>query len=226
MTIRVPDLASRDRPRERLQEHGSSALSDAELLALVIGAGNDRFSALDLGHGLLARAGGLRELARWQLAEWTAEPGIGCARGCRLVAVFELARRARVARPSRGRPLRRSSDVAEHLVARYSDERQECFGLMLLDGRNRLLHEHVLSRGGWNASVVRPREVFREALVVGAPALILFHNHPSGDPTPSAEDIDISRRLVQVGSLLGVRVLDHLIVGAEGYRSLQEDGYI
>lgn len=215
-----------ERPRERLQRLGPRALADAELLALVLGRGRGGETALDMGHRLVARAGGLRRLANCTVVEWQAVPGIGLARASRLTAVFEIARRVRSPAPRRGRPIRKPRDVAPHLMARWSDERAETFGLLLLDARNRFVHEQVVSRGGWSASVVRPREVFRQALLAGTPALILFHNHPSGDPEPSQEDIDVTRQMVRAGELLGIRVLDHLIVGEEGYVSLRENGHL
>jgi len=207
--------------RERLQEHGPRALSDGELLALVLGHGGGGRSAATLGRWLADR-NPLYELARREPGEWVREPGIGDAQAARLSAVFEIARRVRVPAPARGGPIRQPRDVAPYLMSRYGDERQECFGVMLLDARNRLMREHTLSRGGWCASVVRPREVFRHALIAAAPAVILFHNHPSGDPTPSREDISVTGVIRDAGELLGIRVLDHLIVGAEGFVSLRE----
>jgi len=203
--------------------HGAGALADTELLALVLGCGNSGASALELARGLTAEAGGLRKLARRTLAEWQTEQGIGEALGARLVAVFEIARRVRMRPPRRGHPVRHPQQMATYLGARFADAQVESFGVLLLDARNRLLADDVLSQGGWSASVVRPREVFRRALLAGAPALILYHNH---DPAPSREDIQITRQLVDAGQLLGIKVLDHLIVGVEGYASLRERGLL
>lgn len=214
----LPDTAAL--PRERLRAHGPRALSDAELLALVLGHGSRAASALELGRRLLATP--LPELARLEPQEWKREPGVGVAQAARLAAVFEIARRVRAPVPERGGLIREPRDVAPYLMSRYADQREECFGVLLLDARNRLLREHAVSSGGWCASVVRPREVFRQALLAASPALILFHNHPSGDPTPSREDVAITEQLRQAGDLLGIRVLDHLIVGAEGFVSLRE----
>lgn len=211
-----------ERPRERLRDLGPGALADAELIALVLGSGGCRQSALEIGRRLVASSRGLRSLAPRQWAEWLAEPGIGHAGAARLAAVFEIARRLRSARIRSGRAVRRPVDIARPLAARWGDERRELFGVILLDARNRVLREAVLSTGGWSASVVRPREVFREALLAGSPAIILFHNHPSGDPTPSQEDVHITRQIVDAGELLGIRVLDHLVVGSEGFASLRE----
>ena len=206
--------------------HGISALADAEVLALVLGCGNSGASALDLARRLVAEAGGLRKLAPRSSLEWQSEAGIGEALAARLVAVFEIGRRIRIRRPRRGQPIRHPQQMATYLGARLADAQVESFGVLLLDARNRLLADDILSSGGWSASVVRPREVFRRALLAGAPALILYHNHPSGDPAPSREDIQITRQLVEAGQLLGIKVLDHLIVGVEGYASLRERGLL
>ncbi len=214
-----------DRPRERLEQLGARALSDAELLTLIIGHGQRRRPAAAVARSLL-RHGGLRELARREPQEWRAEPGVGVASAARLAALFEMARRLAGPAPARGHVIRRPRELGRHLMLRYGAERAECFGVVLLDGRNRYLRERVLSRGGWSASVVRPREVFRHSLLAAAPALVLFHNHPSGDPTPSREDVGITRQILEAGELLGIHVLDHLVVGAEGFVSFKERGLL
>ncbi len=206
--------------------HGTGALADTELLALVLGCGNSSASALDIARRLINEAGGIRKLSARTLPEWQVEPGIGEALGARLAAVFELGRRVRMRPPRRGHPVRHPQQMVSYLTARLGHAQVESFGVLLLDARNRLLSDDILSQGGWSASVVRPREVFRRALLAGAPALILYHNHPSGDPAPSREDIQITRQLVEAGQLLGIKVLDHLIVGAEGYASLRERGLL
>jgi DNA repair protein RadC len=222
--LQIKRLPREERPRERLIAQGAGALADTELLALVLGCGNSSASALELARLMVADAGGLRRLAGHTVADWRAEPGIGEALGARLTAVFEIGRRLRMRPPKRGRAVRHPHQMATYLSTRLGDARVESFGALMLDARNRLVGDVVLSQGGWSASVVRPREVFRQALLAGAPALILYHNHPSGDPTPSREDIQITRQLVEAGQLLGIKVLDHLIVGAEGYASLRERG--
>lgn len=215
----------REGPRERLERLGPQALADEELVALVLGHGVRGLPVLALAGGLLGSAG-LRRLARCHPAELARGQGMGRARAARLVAAFEIARRINGDEPTRGHPVRWPRDLAQALQARYAHEPAECFGLVLLDSRNRYLSRHELSRGGWSASVVRPREVFRHALLAAAPALVLFHNHPSGDPTPSREDVAITGQLRDAGELLGIRVLDHLIVGAEGFVSMRERGVL
>jgi len=213
------------RPRERLRHVGLAALADEELLALVIGTGVPGRSASAIARELLSGVS-LGELARCDLRELRSRPGIGHAGASRLAAVFEIGRRCAAPAPARGQIIRQPHDLAGYLMARFGAKRHECFGVALLDGRNRFLRAEVLSRGGWSASVVRPREVFRQCLLSAAPAVILFHNHPSGDPSPSREDVGITRQIVQAGDLLGIRVLDHLVVAAEGFASLRDRGLL
>ncbi len=221
----APELSDKPpvRPRERLRAVGLDALTDAELLALLIGTGINGHDASAIAHDLL-ESGGLRELAQRDVRELRHEKGIGAATACRLAAAFEIGRRCAACPPARGATVRQPADLADYLMTRFADQRHECFGLALLDGRNRFLRVEVISRGGWSASVVRPREVFRQCLLSAAPAVILFHNHPSGDPSPSREDVAITRQLVSAGELLGIRVLDHLVVAAEGHASLRDRG--
>jgi len=219
----IANPAALHRPRERLRHLGLEALADEELLELVIGTGVPGRSASAIAHGLMSRLS-LRELARCDLRELRGRPGIGQAGASRLAAVFEIGRRCASPAPVRGQIIRQPHDLASYLMARFGAERHECFGVALLDGRNRFLRAEVLSRGGWSASVVRPREVFRQCLLSAAPAAILFHNHPSGDPAPSREDVGITRQIVKAGDLLGIRVLDHLVVAAEGFASLRDRG--
>lgn len=204
---------------------GPGALADEELLALVIGTGVPGRSASAIARGLMAGLS-LRELGRCDLRELRSRPGIGHAGASRLAAVFEIGRRCASPAPARGQIIRQPRDLASYLMARFGAKRHECFGVALLDGRNRFLRAEVLSRGGWSASVVRPREVFRQCLLSASPAAILFHNHPSGDPSPSREDVGITRQIVQAGDLLGIRVLDHLVVAAEGFASLRDRGLL
>jgi DNA repair protein RadC len=217
---RVLDLPPEERPRERLFRHGPRALSSRELLALVLGSGSSRASALDLAEGLLRD--GLRGLASRSLAELRGE--LGQAQACRVLATMELG--ARVL--AEGRPeapcFRTPEESARYLLPRYSCRPTETFGLLCLDVRQRLKREVVVSLGCLTSSLVHPREVFQEAIVSRAAALVLFHNHPSGDPEPSAEDLALTRRLLSAGSLLGIQVLDHLILGAGRYVSLKERG--
>ena len=215
-----------DRPREKLERVGAQALGDNELLALVLGQGRAGRDALAMANDLIGALGGLAGLARAGAPELRAVRGIGPARAAQLVAAMELGRRAvagdRASRPQFATP----RDVARYLLPEYGARRVEQFGVVLLDTRRRLLRTTVLSVGSIDASVVQPRDVFREATLSAASAVIVFHNHPSGDPTPSREDLLVTARLVEAGRIMGIDVLDHVILGDGRYVSLKEQGGI
>jgi len=212
-----------ERPRERLLAHGAAPLSDAELLALLLRTGARGRAATQLARQLLA-GGGLSTLAQAAPGELAAIAGIGPAKAATLLAAFELARRLAATPLQRGERLGSPGDVHRHFHPRLRDAPTEQFHILLLDARHRVLRSVLTSQGTLTASLVHPREVFRPALREGAAALVLVHNHPSGDPTPSLEDREITRRLARAGVLLGIPVLDHVIVADRGYASLREQG--
>ena len=221
---RVRDLPPEERPRERLARHGAAALSSRELLALLVGTGSAHGSALSLAQELLGS--GLGELAARSLAELQAERGMGRAKAARVLAALELgARVASETRPN-GPCFKSPDESARYLLPRYGSRPVETFGVLALDVRHRLRHETVISMGCLTSSVVHPREVFQAAVVARAAALILFHNHPSGDPEPSAEDLALTRRLASAGTLMGIEVLDHLVLGAASFVSLKQRGVL
>jgi DNA repair protein RadC len=220
----VRDLPLEDRPRERLARLGAGALSNRELLAVLVGSGSRRGSALDLAEGLLGA--GLRDLAGRSLAELEGEHGLGRAKATRVLAALELGARLASEGRTPSAAFRTPESSARYLLPRYGARPVETFGLLALDVRHRLKHEAVVSVGCLTSSLVHPREVFKEAVSARAAALILFHNHPSGDPEPSAEDVSITRRLASAGTLLGIEVLDHVILGAGRFVSLKERGVL
>jgi len=213
-----------DRPRERLEANGPQALADAELLALLLRTGGRDADALALARTLLEDHDGLAGLARARCAELTATSGVGPAKAASVCASLELGRRLAARRLARGSAIRTPADVHRHFHSRLRDAPAERFVVVMLDGRHRVLREEVVSQGTLTASLVHPREVFRAALREAAAALILVHNHPSGDPAPSREDRDVTDRLTRAGEILGVRVLDHVIVAERGFYSFREDG--
>ena len=221
---RVRDLPAEERPRERLARFGAGALSNRELVALLVGTGSRRASALDVAERLLDS--GLRGLAARSLGELRGERGLGSAKASRVLAAMELG--ARLASEGRGPApsFRAPEESARYLLPRYGSRPVETFGLLALDVRHRLKREAVVSVGCLTSSLVHPREVFQEAVVARAAALVLFHNHPSGDPEPSAEDVALTRRLASAGALMGIEVLDHLILGAGRYVSLKQRGIL
>jgi DNA repair protein RadC len=213
-----------DRPRERLTALGPAALSDAELLALLLRTGDRGADALAVATALLEHHGGLHGLARVRGRELKDAPGIGPAKSASVCASLELGRRLAARRLHPGAAIRGPGDVFAHFHPSLRLVPHEKFIALLLDGRHRVLREEVVSQGTLTASLVHPREVFRPALRESAAALILVHNHPSGDPAPSAEDREVTRRLVRAGELLGVRIIDHVVVAERGFCSLKEEG--
>jgi DNA repair protein RadC len=223
-TRRVHDLEVAERPRERLARQGAEALSNRELLALVVGTGSARDSVLEVSDRLLAR--GLHGLAGRSVNDLRRERGLGLAKASRVLAALELGTRLASGSQEKAPVLRAPADVARYLLPRYAARPVETFGLLALDVRHRLKHEAVVSVGCLTSSLVHPREVFQEAVVARAAGIVLFHNHPSGDPEPSAEDVSLTRRLAAGGSLMGIEVLDHLVLGAGSFVSLKDRGVL
>lgn len=223
---RIKDWPAADRPREKLLYAGPAALGDTELLALVLRTGHSspRTSALDLARHLLTCFGSLRALTGATTAELCTIPGIGPAKAAELLAAFELARRLASSPLRPGERFTTSGEVFAHFHERLRDYRKEVFLTLLLDSKNRLLREVQVSEGSLNASIVHPREVFAPVVRESAAAVLLVHNHPSGDPTPSREDLELTGRLREAGELMGVRVLDHVIIGRGCYVSLADRG--
>lgn len=225
---RIKDWPVADRPREKLLHAGPACLGDTELLALILrtGLSSPRTSALDLARQLLSRFGSLRALTVATVAELCAIPGIGPAKAADLLAVGELARRLASTPLRPGERFTTSGEVFAHFHERLRDQRKEVFLTLLLDSKNRLLREIRVSEGSLNASIVHPREVFAPVVRESAAAVLLVHNHPSGDPTPSREDLELTGRLRDAGELMGIRVLDHIIIGRGCYVSLADRGLL
>lgn len=214
-----------DRPRERLRQVGVRGLSLRELLALVVGSGGPGHSAWNVAERILDRGSGdVRSLARLSPAVFEGIPGVGEAVSARIAAALELGRRAAVAPGGDGDRVRGPADVHRRLGSLLRDLPQEEFHALLLNAQHRVLRTVLITRGILDASLIHPREVFRPAVTEGAAAIILVHNHPSGDPTPSVEDRAVTRQLARAGRTLGIPVLDHVVVGDGCYRALGEDG--
>ncbi len=214
-----------ERPRERLLKHGAETLSDAQLLGIIIRNGAGGRTAVDLGRELLDRLGGLAGVARAGVNEFRTVKGIGPAKVAEIKAAIELGRRNQ--RPAlAGASLCASREVADYFLPRLKDARREEFRCVLLDTKNRVIRDETVSIGSLTASLVHPRDTFKTAVRESAAAVIFVHNHPSGDARPSQEDILLTRRLVQAGDLLGIRVLDHVIVADGGHFSFRDQGLI
>ena len=218
----ISDWPAEERPREKLLARGAGALSDAELLAilLVTGASNTGLTALDCSRMLLQEHLNLRNLTRVPCAELCRTPGVGPVKASRIHAALEIGRRVVNQKRRMGTVFQISQDVFDTYSVRLRDAKQETFTVILLDSKNRFLREETVALGSLNQSIVHPREVFRPAIQGAAASVILVHNHPSGAPSPSAEDVRVTARLVEAGKLLGIQVLDHIIVGEGRYFSV------
>jgi DNA repair protein RadC len=221
----VDDVAVHDRPREKLEQVGVGALGDNELVAAVMGHGSYGRNALAVANDLLALAGGVHGLTRLHRRQFRQVSGIGPAQAARLQAAVELGRRTLMSPPAERPQFRNGRDAALFLLPRYGAHPVERFGVLLLDVKCRLITTRLLSVGSLEAAHAHPREVYREAILSSAALVIAFHNHPSGDPTPSAEDLRVTSRLREAGTIVGIELADHVILGDARYYSLQEAGF-
>ncbi len=221
------ELPRAERPRERLRTHGAHALSASELLAILIGTGGSGRSALAVAHDVFAHGhGSLRHLAALPVASLMTVHGLGEARAVGIHAALELGKRLAAEQRTEGIPLRAPRDVWEAFAPRLEDLPVEEFHVAVLDAQHRLERDLTITRGILNASLVHAREVFREAIAERAAAIVLIHNHPSGDPTPSPDDRKITTQLVEAGRLLDIPVLDHVIIGRGRFVSFSESGLL
>ena len=221
MTLYYPESVP---PRERIFFAGPSALTDAELIALLIGTGRVGEDVFQLARLTLERLGGLRALSESHPSELLGIPGFGRAKATRIFAAVELGRRICGQRWELGEPFSSSRQVFSHYHYRLRDQKRELFIVAFLDSRHRLIGEQEISRGSLVASIVHPREVFRAAIRTAAASVICVHNHPSGDPTLSHEDLAITRRLHRAGQTIGIEVVDHVIIGDGEYCSFVDAG--
>lgn len=220
------ELPLSDRPRERLARMGVAALGDAELLALVLGSGTRRRGALAVAQAVLAAAGGASGLLQVSVDELRQVEGVGAVRAARLLAAAELGRRALVARVDERPRFRSPQDIARYLLPLHGGHREERCGVVLLDARYRLIRTTVLSVGTQDAALIQPRDIFRVALLASATSVVVFHNHPSGDPEPSPADVQVTARLAQAGDMVGIKLIDHIILGAGRYYSFKSQGEV
>lgn len=214
------------RPREKLSHAGLHALTDQELLALVLGHGVRGRSASSLAKDMLDAVGGIHGLARATADQLAAEAGFGPATSARLVAAIEIGRRTLQRQPEPRTKLNNPRELAAYLMPLYGASPVERFGVVLVDTKYQLIRVRVLAVGSSDAVTAEPREVFRDALLGGAAAVVLFHNHPSGDPTPSPDDVTLTQRMIHAGRVVGIEVLDHVIVGDARYFSMRQSGVL
>src|SRR3954468_8244039 len=219
-------VAPHDRPREKLERLGAAALGDNELVAVVLGSGSRELDALALANRLLEQSGGLHGLTRTGMGALRHVGGIGQARAAQVLAAVELGRRTLVRGGDEPPPLNSPRHLAAYLLPLYGAHAVEQFGIVMLDTKHRVIRTKIVSVGSLDTTVVHPREVFREAASASAAAIVLFHNHPSGDPAPSQDDVALTTRMVGAGDIMGIDVVDHLILSDQRYYSMLESGRI
>ena len=229
MTGSIREWPQDERPREKMLKQGAASLTDAELLALIIRSGDPSTgqSAIDLGREIINAFGcNLRELGSADMAQIMAIKGMGLAKAAGIKAAFTLAGRFQARKLERFDRFTSPRQVFDYFHHEFRDSRKEYFLILLLDGKNRIIRRVQVSEGSLNQSIVHPREVFNPAVKESAAAVILVHNHPTGDPAPSSEDIAVTRRLREAGEIMGIKVLDHIIVGDGEYLSFVERGLL
>lgn len=225
-TLMIRDFPEEERPRERFEQSGPESLSNHELIAILLRTGTKEESVLQLSNRLLTNFEGLRLLKDATLDEITAIKGIGKAKAIQVLAAVEIGRRISNLAYDDRYVIRSPEDCANYVMNDMRFLSQEHFVCLYLNTKNQVLHKKTVFIGSLNASIVHPREVYKEALRRSAASVICLHNHPSGDPTPSREDIEVTKRLVESGKIIGIELLDHLIIGENKFVSLKEKGYL
>lgn len=222
----IKEMPIEERPREKLISYGESRLSNSELIAILLGSGIKGRTALELAADLLYKTGGLNHLSDQSINELSLVKGIGTSRAARLIAAFEIGRRVVDFTPGDKVLFKSPVQVADYLRPRLSSLKQEVFLAVMLDIKSQVIKIEEISRGGLSRSIVHPREVFKAAVKASAAGIIVGHNHPSGNPSPSPEDINITKKLIEAGDIMGIKLLDHIIIGDNKYLSLREEGLI
>ncbi len=224
--VRIKDLPPETRPREKFIKYGPRAVSNADLLAILLGSGTRKISALDLANKILSDAGGLRELARKDLGDLKKYKGIGLKKAVVISAAFELSRRIQSEPVSEKPQITSPEDIARIFVPRLADLNKEILVVILLNTANRIIKEVVVSEGNLNSSVIHPREVFKPAIDELSTSIILVHNHPSGNPEPSRMDIEVTKQIYQAGEIIGIKLLDHVIIAGDKFISMVQLGLL
>jgi len=225
-SILIRDFPNDERPRERFIKHGPESLSNHELIAIIIQTGSKNESVLSLANKLLVHFDGLRLLKDASLDELKTIKGIGTVKAIQLLASIELGRRVSNLVYSDRYCIRSPEDAAKYMMNDMRFLTQEHFVCLYLNTKNQVMHKQTVFIGSLNASIVHPREVYKEAFRRSAASIICLHNHPSGDPSPSREDIEVTKRLVECGKIIGIDLLDHIIIGENKFVSLKEKGYV
>ncbi len=223
--LMLKDMAQYEKPRERLLKYGADALSFSELLAIIIRCGTRDENVLDLSRRIVSESG-VRQLPDMTIGQMKKFKGIKDAKAAQIIAVFEIARRVSSGRESFKLKIENSRDVSDYLMAKMKNLKKEHLVGLYLDTRNHLIKEETISIGTLNSSLIHPREIFRGAVQEACASIILVHNHPSGDPTPSRDDISVTKKIVKASEIMGIELLDHVVIGNDRYVSLKEDGLL
>ena len=223
--LKIKDFPLEERPRERLMEHGPKALSNAELLAIILRNGSKKDNVLELSKKLL-KENNIKSLSRKRINSLKNNLGIGEAKACQIIACFELGRRLASFKEKRNPRINTITDIVKLVMPEMSCLKKEYFKGIFLDARKRIIKKETIFIGSLNTSIIHPRDVFQIALEEGAAGIILVHNHPSGDPKPSEDDITITKQIVKAGAMMWIDVLDHIIIGNKNYFSFRENGYV
>ena len=218
--MRIKDISLENRPRERMEKQGVSVLSDSELLAVILQKGTKEENVIDMSNRLISKYG-ISKLSSCSLKELQEIKGIGKAKASQIIALFEFNKRHSLSKQN-GKPIKSAKDVYDYCYPKLNGADKEHFMILHLDTRNKIIKDEIISVGTLNSSIIHPREVFKSAIKESANAIILVHNHPSGDADPSKEDEEITKRLFDAGELLNIKVLDHVIIGNETYHSFNE----
>ena len=226
MSLKIKDLQQEYKPRERLKSYGADRLTNRELLAIIINSGSKQFSSIDCANQVLKLVNQLRDLRHLTLPELLSVNGIGEKKALTILAVIELAKRMHSNTVLDKIEINEPQDVADYLMEKLRYLKQEHFVALLLNTKNQIIHEQSIFIGSLNMSIVHPRDLLREAVKHSAASIVIAHNHPSGDPTPSLEDIKTTKRLLYCCDLMGIDLLDHIIIGDGEFISLFEDDYI
>ncbi len=224
--ITIKDLPEDERPREKMLKYGADKISNAELLAIIIRTGTKTASAVKLAEQILARVDNLRELPLFTIEELTDIKGVGNAKGVQIKAALELGTRIASSFRQDTQTITSPKDAADIMMEQMRYYQKEYFKIILLSTKNQVISAETVSIGSLNSSIVHPREIFNIAIKRGCASIILVHNHPSGDPTPSKEDTEVTNRLVEAGNIIGIEVIDHIIIGEGKYYSFREGGII
>lgn len=223
--MKIKKLPIEERPREKLIKYGSKTLTNSELLAIILRTGNKKENVLNLSNKLFEKYN-LKSLSRVKITSLKNQLGIGDAKACQIMACFELGRRLSAFNDNQKPFIKTAKDIAKLFIPDMGSLEKEHFKGIYLDSRKRMIKQEIIFIGSLNESVIHPREIFKIALDENAAAIILLHNHPSGDPNPSSFDIQITQELMKAGNLLGIEVLDHIIIGGKKYFSLREKGLV